>query len=327
MKKFHWYDYLTVNIFWLGLNIRNNSVGSVFMPYLVAVFVSPNVLNSMLGIMNTAGLFIAMLVQPAAGLLSDRNTSKFGRRRPFIFVGVLFDLLFLAAIALSRNYWMLLIAILSIQISGNVSHGPLQALIPDLVPEKQRGRASAVKAIFELIPLILVSLIIAKLVAEKHLYWAVLATGAGLLVVMLLQVTLIKEEPLLKKPDIDLRIPMLRVLGVIGGIAAGAGVGLAVGGITGGIFYLALILPVGKTAAFAIGIGLGGFIAMLVAVIVGVWSGAYLTLGKQAIEHASFTWWIVNRLLFFTAVTSVRTYAAYFLMSAFKFNKEEAIQQ
>jgi len=33
-----------------------------------------------------------------------------------------------------------------IQFSANVSHGPLQGLIPDLVPEENRGRASAVKA-------------------------------------------------------------------------------------------------------------------------------------------------------------------------------------
>ena len=34
--------------------------------------------------MRTAGLIIAMLIQPAAGLISDRSTSRFGRRRPFI---------------------------------------------------------------------------------------------------------------------------------------------------------------------------------------------------------------------------------------------------
>jgi hypothetical protein len=35
MKPLRWYDYLTINLFWLGLNIRNTAVGSVFMPYLV----------------------------------------------------------------------------------------------------------------------------------------------------------------------------------------------------------------------------------------------------------------------------------------------------
>src|SRR5512143_3155516 len=143
MKRLHWYDYITINLFWLGLNIRNTALGSIFMPYLVAIFAPEAIKNTALGAMRSAGLVIAMLVQPAAGMLSDRSTSRFGRRRPYILVGAIFDCLFLAAIALSWNYLALLVSILLIQFSSNVSHGPLQGLIPDLVPEGERGRASA----------------------------------------------------------------------------------------------------------------------------------------------------------------------------------------
>src|SRR5512136_605188 len=163
MRRLHWYDYISINMFWFGLNIRNTALGSIFMPYLVAIFAPEAIKNTALGAMRSAGLVIAMLVQPAAGMLSDRSTSRFGRRRPFILVGALFDCLFLAAIALSWNYWALLVSILLLQFSSNVSHGPLQGLIPDLVPEDQRGRASAVKAIMELLPIILVGLTIAKM--------------------------------------------------------------------------------------------------------------------------------------------------------------------
>src|SRR5512136_1198215 len=191
MKRLHWYDYLSINLFWLGLNIRNTAVGTFFMPTLVGIYALADWKNTALSIMRTAGLIIAMLVQPAVGLISDRSTSRFGRRRPFILIGVLLDLLFLAAIGLSWTYWTLLIAILLIQFSSNISHGPLQALIPDMVPEDQRGRASAVKSIFELLPIILVGFTIAKLVGTGHLGWAIVATGAGLLLTMLLTVALV----------------------------------------------------------------------------------------------------------------------------------------
>lgn len=200
MKRLRWYDYITINLFWLGLNIRNTALGSIFMPYLVGLFAPEAIKNTALGGMRSAGLVIALLVQPAAGLLSDRSTSRFGRRRPYILIGALFDLLFLAAIALSWNYWALLIAVLLIQFSSNISHGPLQGLIPDLVPEDQRGRASAIKAIMELLPLILVGLTIAKLVGAGHLDWAIFATGAALLVVTLITVLFVKETPLQEKP-------------------------------------------------------------------------------------------------------------------------------
>ncbi len=77
MKRLRWYDYLTLNLFWFGLNIRNTALGSIFMPYLVGIFAPEAVKNSALGGMRAAGLVIAMLVQPAAGLLSDRSGSRF----------------------------------------------------------------------------------------------------------------------------------------------------------------------------------------------------------------------------------------------------------
>ena len=62
MRRLRWYEYLTINLFWFGLNIRNTAVGNVFLPFLVDSFVHPEVKNSALGFMRTAGLVIAMLV-------------------------------------------------------------------------------------------------------------------------------------------------------------------------------------------------------------------------------------------------------------------------
>jgi Na+/melibiose symporter-like transporter len=177
MKRLLWLDFIWVNFFWLGLNIRNTAVGSIFTPYLVEHYALADWKNTALSAMGTAGLIIAMLVQPIAGLLSDRSTSRFGRRRPFILVGTLLDLVFLAAIGLSWNYWSLLVAMLLIQFSANISHGPLQGLIPDMVPEDQRGRASAVKDLFELLPIFIVGLTVAALVGAGQLGWAIVMHG------------------------------------------------------------------------------------------------------------------------------------------------------
>jgi MFS family permease len=324
MKKLHWYDYITINLFWLGLNIRNTAVGSVFTPYLIALFVPAGRQNTALGFISTAGLIIAMLVQPAAGLLSDRSTSRFGRRRPFMLVGGLFDIVFLALIALSGNFAMLLVATLLIQFSANTSHGPLQGLIPDLVPEEQRGRASAVKAVMELIPIVLVGFTIAQLVGKGQLGWAVFTAGAAILVTLILTVIFVKEEPLKEKPTTSFKIPMLRVLGMLAGIALGALAGLIGGGVVGGLIGLAAWPFVGKATALAIMVGFGGVVAMIVAVVAGVWSGTYATLGQDARRNSSFTWWVVNRLLFLAAATSFQGFLPFFLMYAFKMNAEQA---
>jgi MFS family permease len=324
MKRLRWFDYLSINLFWLGLNIRNTAVGTIFMPFLVDIYAPADWKNTALSLMRTAGLIIAMLVQPTVGLISDRSTSRFGRRRPFILIGALLDLVFLAAIGLSWNYWSLLVAVLLIQFSSNISHGPLQGLIPDMVPEDQRGRASAVKAIFELLPIVLVGASIAPLVGAGHLGWAIIATGAGLFITAFVTILWVKEKPLKEKPDIPFWPPMLRVLGMLAGILLGALAGLVGGGLIGGIAGLAVWPFAGKDTAIAIAVGLGGVIAMIMAVVVGVWAGSLTTIGKEARQHSAFIWWIVNRLLFLAAITSLQGFALFFLEYAFKITSEQA---
>ncbi|OGO47174.1 MAG: hypothetical protein A2Z30_01790 [Chloroflexi bacterium RBG_16_64_43] len=340
MKPLRWYDHLSINLFWLGLNVRNTALGSIFMPYLVQLYSPAGQINTRLGLMRAAGLIIAMLVQPAAGLMSDRSTSRVGRRRPYIMAGALGDLLFLAAIALSWNYGSLLIAVLMIQFSSNISHGPLQGLIPDLVPEDQRGRASAVKSVMELLPIILVGITIAKLVEAGHLDWAIFATGASLLVVAVITMVTVRETPLAKKPSTPFWPPMLRVLGMLAGILAGGIAGLLAGGLLGGLTGLATSAVMGSPIAWdlagfptainpsslpaAVAIGVGGGVAMIVAVVVGVWAGALATLGRDARRQSSFTWWIVNRLMFLAAATSLQGSLFYFLMYAFNLTDKAA---
>jgi MFS family permease len=319
-----WYDLILVNLFWFGLNIRNDSVGTIFMPYLVDRFVDPGIRNTALGELRTAGLIIAMLVQPAMGLLSDRCTSRFGRRRPFIVVGVLLDLLFLTFLALVSGYWALFAAILLIQFSANISHGALQGLIPDLVPQAQRGIASAAKAVLELMPLVLLGFTIAPLVGAGRFQLSVLVAGLLLLTTMLLTVLSVRETPLQTKPDTPLAPTMIRVLGMLGGIVAGATAGVLAGGALGGLVGLVVWLVANQRAGMQFGVAIGGIVAMAVAVVAGVWAGTMVTVGKAVRRYPSYTWWVVNRLMFMAAVTSIQTFAPFFLMYAFDIDRERA---
>ena len=324
MKRLRWYDFLFINLFWIGLNIRNISVGSVFQPFLVDKYAPGDWKNTALSIMGNAGLIIAMLVQPVVGLISDRSTSRFGRRRPFILFGALLDLVFLVAIGLSGSYWSLFIAVMLIQFSSNISHGALQGLIPDMVPEEQRGRASAIKSIFELLPIALVGVAIAPLVEAGHLDWAIIVTGAGLLIAALVTIFFVKEQPLKEKPDIPFWPPMIRVLGMLVGLLLGAVAGLVGGILVGGVAGL-IVWPIfGKDAVIPVMVGVGGMFAMIMAIVIGVWAGARATIGREASQHTSFIWWIVNRLLFLAAITSLRSFALYFFEFAFNITVERA---
>lgn len=323
-KNLSWWGLIAVNLFWLGLNLRNNAVGTIFMPYLVDGFVAESVRNSALGGLRTAGLVIAMLVQPAMGLLSDRSRSRFGRRRPFLLVGVLLDLLFLTWIALAGNFWSLAAAVLFIQFSSNVSHGPLQALIPDLVPESQRGRASGIKAIFELLPVVLLGLTIAPLVGAGQFGWAVVATGGGLLLILALTLATVNETPFKSSVTTPLRPALLGVLGMLAGLAFGGLAGLAGGALLGGLAGLVALVVGLSGSAWVTGVTVGGVASMVIAVLAGVWSGVRATLGRLPSSQAGFLWWVVNRLMFLAAISSIQGFAPFFLMYAFGVSAERA---
>ncbi len=312
MKRLRWWDYITINIYWLGLNIASGSITPIILPFLVAKFVPPEVKGTYLAYIRVAGLAVAMMIQPMAGLLSDRNTSRWGKRRPFIFVGTMLDLLFLAIIALAQDYWTLFAGILLLQFSSNIAHGALQGLIPDLVPEDQRGRASGVKAIMELLPILIV-VIIGPMLERGYLWGAIGFIMLSFLITMAITVAFVREEPLREKPTEPLAGPLLRLV--------------ALTAIFVGITQLSQRLVSwvgGQTGATGLGIlivGLTGLLAMAGSIIIGVYFAARVGLGPEALFHSGFIWWVINRLLFLAAIGSIQGFAQYFLADVLKVEK------
>jgi MFS family permease len=49
------------------------------------------------------------------------------------------------------------------------------------------------------------------------------------------------------------------------------------------------------------------------AIFVGVFTGAWVGIGKEARDQRSFIWWVINRLLFLAAVNSIQSFIQYFL--------------
>jgi MFS family permease len=95
-----------------------------------------------------------MLVQPIVGGVSDRVHSRWGRRLPFMLLGTIMITGSLYVLALAPALWVLVLGIVLIQMSSNILQGPWQALIPDLVPEHQRGMVSGLKAMMDILALV-----------------------------------------------------------------------------------------------------------------------------------------------------------------------------
>jgi MFS family permease len=330
VRRMRWHDYITYNIYWLGLNMATGSLTPIILPFLVAQFVGPTLKGTYLGMLRSAGLVVAILVQPMAGALSDRSTLRWGRRRPFIFVGTMLDLVFLLVIAIAGNYWLLFAAVLLLQFSSNLAHGALQGIIPDLVPEEQRGRASGVKAIMELLPVILVGFTAGPMVGAGNVWGAILLVIVSLFVTMIITMLAVHEQPQQETVEEPLWPPMARLRELVrGGEWHGAWesmqsspmvriitltvIFIAVTTLFGGLVGVTGRLLSGRGTLQLVAVAVAGLVAMAAAIILGVWWSARVGIGDGARKHSSFVWWVVNRLLFLSAVGSIQSFAQYFL--------------
>jgi MFS family permease len=100
-----------------------------------------------LGLISAVGAFFALVTNPLAGALSDRTTSRFGRRRPFIVGGTIGGVIGLAVVGFAPTIPVALVGWIIAQVSFNLVLAALQALLPDQIPFEQRAKVSAVLGI------------------------------------------------------------------------------------------------------------------------------------------------------------------------------------
>jgi len=209
-------DYVKITIFGFATSALWNSLHGIVLPLRLLDFVGEAQKNTYLGLLTFSGLVLAILVQPVAGSMSDSSGFRWGRRRPYVLFGTLVALVILPGIGLAERLIALFVAYCLLQISANTAQGPYQALIPDLVPEGKRGRASGVKVLLEILGGIALVRLVGYLMGqyatgrESQWLWAVLGSlGGALLVAMLITVITVKERPLDVHPHLSL-LPTLR---------------------------------------------------------------------------------------------------------------------
>jgi MFS family permease len=133
---------LQISVYWLGINAIMGGIG-IAIQKRVPQMVPAGQGGTYLAIQGLVIVWVNILVQPTIGMISDYTHSRWGRRKPYIAIGATLDVLFLIGVALSNSYVVLVVFLLLLQFSSNFAQGPFQGYVPDLVPEKQVGLASA----------------------------------------------------------------------------------------------------------------------------------------------------------------------------------------
>jgi len=321
-----WYDIITINVFYLGLTTLTQTFVPLVLPLLVQKYVGETQQGAYFGRMRLWALMAALLAQALMGMLSDRSTLRWGRRRPFIFAGALMDLVVLTAIGFTAQmsgmvgYRILFVLYVLLQFFSNTAHSAQQGFIPDLVPVEKRGRFSGVKALFEVpVPVVLVSFTIARLIGAGNMWGGLLFLMIVIFLTALLAM-FVPEQPLQATlPPLDWQ-PFLRLLLMTGFFTA---VILLMGEVI--VWCGRWLAHVESTLALAVIMGLVGLLVMAVAVVVGVAGSARLSIGVEKMHaFSAFIWWVISRLAFLVSVTNLGGFVLYFLQGRLGFTRESA---
>jgi MFS family permease len=147
-KRLSFFQELALNILWLPMNALNGALLPVVIPTQILLFLPATQVGNaqqgtFLGWLSTIASFVALLMPPLVGTLSDRTTSKFGRRHPYIVAGGILMIISAPLLVISSDLIIFLLGLSFLHLGMNTMMPAYQSLVPDKVPERQRGETSS----------------------------------------------------------------------------------------------------------------------------------------------------------------------------------------
>jgi MFS family permease len=175
-----------LSLYWLGLSSIFAGLTNILGNRLQFTgLVAPGTEGTTLFGLTIGGSIVALLVQPTIGSLSDYTSSRWGRRKPYILVGSILDVVFLYGIASSNGLLAIAGFVILLQFSSNFAQGPFQGYVPDLVPAHQVGLASSLVGLMQVMGNV-AGFTIGSIAAASHNYLlGTMALGALELATML----------------------------------------------------------------------------------------------------------------------------------------------
>lgn len=170
---------ISLSVMWAALSFHWTVLTNNIVPTRVLSFAAEGDKGTVLGLVTVIGAFVSMLTGPVAGVLSDESRSRWGRRRPFLAVGILLNAIALLALIGTTSLIGFTLAFVAIQLFANLAGSPYTALIPDQVPDIQKGKAAGFAGFAEVIGRLL-GAIVGGTMVSLPVVAAVL--GAGLIV-------------------------------------------------------------------------------------------------------------------------------------------------
>ena len=300
-----------INAFWFGGGAHWQPISISLLP-VGAILVSSKGPELVVGRATAAGGIFAMLVPILAGYLSDRTSSRWGRRRPWMVAGTALNVVGLGLLAFAGSPVMLIVAYIFVQASNNAASAAYAGVIPDVVGSSERGRASGLLGTMNQVGTVvgvgLVGVVLKQLGSTRN----GLIGGYAVITVILLASLLISVRSIREAPSNFRTQRAERARGVvIPPMAFVAGIAFA-------ICLLAvlslLILPLGTNGWFA---GAVAVAAGAVMVTTGLRVPALRAFFSPFRDH-DFFWVFLTRFLTTLGIWSVLPFIAFYFQDVMR---------
>lgn len=130
---------------WLGFGFFSISLTWGLYNAFVPLFLQKLVISvTLIGFLMTLDNYIALFLQPLIGNLSDKTDTRFGKRMPFIIIGMPLAALFVSLLPYHSSLLTLVTFMLLLNISMALFRTPTIALMPDITLEKNRTKANGI---------------------------------------------------------------------------------------------------------------------------------------------------------------------------------------
>jgi Na+/melibiose symporter-like transporter len=137
-----------LSLYWFATSMQWTAILITTLPNQAYFIGGDEAKGTTLGTILLIGAFVSMAVAPVFGAFSDRTLTRWGRRRPWIVIGTLMNVVGLFGLAYFprendlSSLPLFILAFMWVEFWNNVATAPYAALIPDIVPADQRGSAS-----------------------------------------------------------------------------------------------------------------------------------------------------------------------------------------
>ncbi|MCT9624191.1 MFS transporter [Pseudarthrobacter equi] len=155
--------------------------------------------EAILSLVTACGAAVSLVANPLFGALSDRTTSRFGRRAPWVLLGAVLATAALLAMSVSASVALMVLFWCLVQLGANAAYAAIFAAVPDRVPVPQRGGVGGLAAMGQTLG-VLTGAVFGAVVTGNFMvgYWLC----AGALLVSVLPYLFHRNDPALPKSEL-----------------------------------------------------------------------------------------------------------------------------